>query len=143
MPAGPSDVMWHVSLLCTLIGTFSPQQRPVTLSATLSLQSFDFFSFSLRFPSSSYHFLSLHSVAASSVCVCVLWFLWTNLPLLWGENYRWLFIYFCNQVARFLLFCCWFCCFLSYPFPVFPNCMQSFCFRVLGFMDKAGSLSLR
>lgn len=84
MPAGPSDVMWHVSQLCTLIGTFSPQQRPVTLSATLSLQSFDFFSFSLRFPSSSHHFLSLHSVAASSVCLCFVIFVdWLAPALRW------------------------------------------------------------
>lgn len=133
MPAGPSDVMWHVSQLCTLIGTFSPQQRPVTLSATLSLQSFDFFSFSLRFPSSSYHFLSLHSVAASSVCVCVLWFLWTDLPLLWGENYRWLFIYlfiFATKLLAFFFSVVDFAVFSVTLFLFFPIACRAF---VLGF----------
>lgn len=132
MPAGPSDVMWHVSQLCTLIGTFSPQQRPVTLSATLSLQSFDFFSFFSPF---SFFFLplSLSAFCSSFKCVCLCFVIfvdWLAPALRWKlPMVIYLFI-FATKLLAFFFSVVDFAVFSVTLFLFFPIACRAF---VLGF----------
>lgn len=88
--------------------------------------------------------LSLHFAAIAALTECSLLLCRPNCPCWKVKITRLFYCNFCNKVSCFLFFRCWFCCFLSYPFPVFPNCMHIwflFSFWGLGVMPKAGSIS--